>query len=76
MDVKLYTTPTCTYCYMAKQYLNQKGIPFTEHDVSVDRAAAQEMVSKTGQMAVPVIIVNGQTVIGFNRPLLDDLLAN
>jgi glutaredoxin 3 len=60
---------------MVKEYLSQKGVPFEEHDVSQDKRAAEEMVSKTGQMGVPVIIVDGQIVVGFNRPRLDEILS-
>jgi glutaredoxin 3 len=59
---------------MVKEYLSQKGIQFEEHDVSRDQRAAEDMVNKTGQMGVPVIIVDGQIVVGFNRPRLDELL--
>jgi glutaredoxin 3 len=59
---------------MVKEYLSQKGVPFEEYDVSRDQRAAEDMVNKTGQMGVPVIIVDGQVVIGFNRPRLDDIL--
>ncbi len=61
---------------MVKEYLSQKGIPFNEHDVSRDQKAAEEMVNKTGQMGVPVIIIDGQIVIGFNRPRLDEILSS
>ena len=47
---------------------------YTEHDVSIDRHAADEMVDLTGQMGVPVIVVDGEAVIGFNRPRLGELL--
>jgi glutaredoxin 3 len=59
---------------MVKEYLSQKGVPFVEYDVSRDRKAAQEMVNKTGQMGVPVTILDGQIVVGFNRARLDDIL--
>lgn len=75
MDVKVYTTPTCGYCHQVKDYLHQRGVSFTEYDVSRDRNAAQEIVDRTGQMGVPVIIVDGETVIGFDRPHLDALLS-
>jgi glutaredoxin-like YruB-family protein len=75
MEVKVYSTPTCGYCRMAKQYLTDKGVDFKEYDVSVDSAAAGEMVNLTGQMGVPVITVDNEVVIGFNRPLLDKLLS-
>lgn len=74
MNVEVYTTPTCGYCHQAKEYLRQRGIPFVEHDVSRDRAAASEMVQRTGQMGVPVIVIDGETVVGFDRPRLDLLL--
>lgn len=74
MDVKIYSTPTCGYCHQAKQYLKDKGISFTEYDVSVDQAAAREMMQLTGQMGVPVIVVDGQSIIGFDRARLEILL--
>lgn len=76
MDVKVYSTPTCGYCHMAKKYLQEKGVAFKEYDVSVDAEAAREMVNLTGQMGVPVITVNSEVIIGFNRPMLDELLSN
>jgi len=74
MNVVIYTTPTCGYCHQAKRFLNERGIPFAEYDVSRDRAAAQKMVDLTGQMGVPVITVDGEVVIGFDRPRLEQLL--
>jgi glutaredoxin 3 len=75
MDVKIYTTPTCGYCHQAKDFLSQLGVSYIEHDVSRDRAAAEEMVRLTGQMGVPVIVVNGEAVIGFNRARLQELVS-
>ncbi len=75
MDVKVYTTPTCGYCQQLKAYLRERGVPFEEKDVSRDRAAAQEMVDLTGQMGVPVAVIGGETVIGFDRPRIEALLA-
>lgn len=75
MNVTLYTTPTCGYCRQLKAYLRQRGVPFIEHDVSRDRQAAIEMVRLSGQQGVPVAVINGQVVVGFNRPLIDRLLA-
>ncbi|MFH1087869.1 MAG: glutaredoxin domain-containing protein [Chloroflexota bacterium] len=60
---------------MVKEFLSQQGVPFEERDVSVDRAAAQELQSRTGRMAVPVILADGQTVIGFDRPKLEQALS-
>jgi len=58
-----------------KQFLSQRGIEFTERDVSVDRAAAMEMTQKTGQMGVPVTMIDDQVVVGFDRARLEQLLA-
>ena len=74
MDITIYTTPTCGYCHQAKTYLSQRGIRFAEYDVSRDRAAADEMMRLTGQMGVPVIVVEGQVIIGFDRDRLEYLL--
>lgn len=75
MDIKIYTTPTCGYCHMAKKYLSERGIPYTEYDVSRDRQAADEMVNLTGQMGVPVIVVDGQAIVGFDRQRLEQLIV-
>ena len=75
MNVVVYTTPTCGYCHQVKAFLSQKGVKYTEHDVSVDKVAAEEMVRKTGQMGVPVITVDNQVVVGFDRARLEQLLA-
>jgi glutaredoxin-like YruB-family protein len=73
--VKIYTTPACPFCVMAKQYLKEKGIEFEEIDVSKDEMAAKEMVEKSGQMGVPVIEIDGQIVIGFDKEKIDELLG-
>ena len=75
MDIKIYTTPTCGYCHQAKRFLSERRVKFTEHDVSRDPEAADEMVRLTGHMGVPVIMVDGQVVIGFDRARLEHLLA-
>ena len=73
--VVIYTTHTCPWCHRAKDYLSRKGISFTEHNVAEDRQAAKEMVDKSKQMGVPVIIVDDEVVVGFNQSKLDGLLA-
>jgi glutaredoxin 3 len=75
MSVVVYTTPTCGYCHQLKAYLHQRGVPFTEHDVSRDQAAAAEMVRLSGQQGVPVSLIDDNVVVGFNRPVIDQLLA-
>lgn len=75
MDVKIYTTPTWGYCYQAKSFLGQLGVPFKEIDVSIDSAAAEEMVKLTGQMGVPVIVIDGQAIVGFDRNRIQELVS-
>ena len=75
MSVVVYTTPTCGFCHQVKAYLNQRGVPFAEYDVSRDRQAAAEMVRLSGQRGVPVVLIDGQVVVGFNQALIDQLLA-
>ncbi len=74
MEIKIYSTPTCTYCKMAKSYFQQKNVTYTEIDVSKDQAKAQEMVQKSGQMGVPVIDINGKIIVGFNKAEIDKAL--
>lgn len=75
MSVKIYTTPTCGYCHQAKAFLCERGVRFTEYDVSIDQSAANEMVRLSGQMGVPVIVVDSEVIVGFNRVRLEQLLA-
>jgi len=72
--VKIYSTPTCHYCVTLKNFLKEKGIEFKEIDVSSDSAAAEEMISKSGQMGVPVSDIDGQIVVGFDREKICQLL--
>ncbi|MGI6466994.1 MAG: glutaredoxin family protein [Sphaerochaetaceae bacterium] len=74
MAVTLYTTPTCGFCRMAKSYLQENKIPFTEHNVASNSAKAQEMVRKSGQMGVPVLDVNGKIIVGFDRAAIERAL--
>ncbi len=73
--VVMYSTPTCPYCKRVKDYLTRKGIPYIEHNVATDRSAAKEMVKKSGQLGVPVILIDDEVLIGFNQTQLDRLLA-
>jgi len=74
MSVKVYSTPTCPWCTMAKKYLESKNIAFDDVDVSKDRNAAAEMVTKSGQRGVPVLDINGNIIVGFDRDRIDSLL--
>ena len=66
-NVTIYTTATCPYCKMAKEYMQEKGIEYSEVDVSTDQEAAAKMVEKSGQMGVPVIDVDGKIIVGFDK---------
>jgi len=68
----IYSTPTCGYCKMAKEYLKSKNVPFTEVDVSLDRAKQEEMIKKSGQFGVPVIDVDGKIIVGYDKRKLDE----
>jgi glutaredoxin-like YruB-family protein len=73
--VKVFSTPTCPYCHQAKEYLKEHNIKYEDIDVSKDQAAANEMIEKSGQMGVPVIIIDNKTVIvGFDRDALKKAL--
>ncbi|MBP9749364.1 MAG: glutathione S-transferase N-terminal domain-containing protein [Candidatus Pacebacteria bacterium] len=74
-QVVIYSTPTCHFCHMAKDYLKEKGVLFTEHDVASDLDKRQEMMEKSGQMGVPVIMIGDQMLIGFDKPRIDQLLG-
>lgn len=73
--ITIYSTPTCAYCKMAKEYLASKNIPFTDIDVSVDQKKAEEMIAKSGQFGVPVIDVDGKLIVGFDKRKLDEYLG-
>ncbi|MEK7154035.1 MAG: Uxx-star family glutaredoxin-like (seleno)protein [Patescibacteria group bacterium] len=72
--VEIYSTPGCAYCKMAKEYFKQRNVSYTEHDVLKDVAKQQEMIAKTHQYGVPVIIINGKIILGFDRAKIDKLL--
>lgn len=74
-EVKVYTTPTCPWCMRVKQFLDERNIPYEEYNVAEDAARAEEMIQKSGQMGVPVIEVDGEIVVGFDRPRLEELLG-
>ena len=75
MQAKVYSTSTCPYCKLAKEYLSSKGIPYEDIDVSNDQEKAKEIVNISGQMGVPVIVINGEVVIGFDKGKIDSLLS-
>ncbi len=74
-SIKIYSTPNCGYCHMAKEYFKKHGLNYEEYDVFRDVAKRQEMVQTTGQLGVPVIKIDGQIIIGFNRAKINELLG-
>jgi glutaredoxin-like YruB-family protein len=74
-EVIVYTTPTCPWCQAVKRYLEERGIPYEEVDVSTDMEAAMEMIAKSGQQGVPVVEIDGEIVVGFDRERIDALLG-
>ena len=73
--IKIYSTPTCHFCHMAKDYFTSKGIAYEDFDVSADLEKRKEMIDKSGQMGVPVILVKDQVIVGFNKPKIMDILG-
>lgn len=74
-NVTIYTTPTCAFCHAAKEFFREHNVEFTEHDVAGDEQKRNEMIQKSGQLGVPVIDIDGQLVVGFNRNKLAELLG-
>lgn len=72
--VIVYSTPTCIYCQMLKDWLKKNNIPFTGHDLSQDAERREEVIKKTGQMGVPVIEIDDEIIIGFDKKRLSELL--
>jgi glutaredoxin 3 len=70
----VFSTPTCGWCRKLKSYLKENGFRFRDVDVSKDPKAAQDIVRKTGQMGVPVTLINNRPVLGFNKQEIDRLL--
>ena len=74
-SVKVYSTPTCPWCIRAKQFLKENNIEFQNLDVSSDKLAADQMMAKTGQMGVPVLDIDGEFIIGFDKDKIKQSLG-
>lgn len=72
--VIIYSTPSCVYCKIAKQYFKDNNVEYTEYNVMTDIAKREEMFKKTGQMGVPVIDIDGKIVIGFDEERIQSYL--
>ena len=66
-SIKIYSTPTCVYCKMAKEYFKKNNFPYSELNVAEDDAAREEMIQKSGQLGVPVIDIDGKIFVGFDQ---------
>ena len=74
-NVTIYSTPTCHFCHMAKDYFKENNIAYTEYDVASNLEKRKEMVEKSGQMGVPVIVIGDEVTVGFDKPRIVGLLA-
>lgn len=74
-NVTIYSTPTCHFCHMAKDFFKEKNVAYTEYDVAGNLEKRKEMVEKSGQMGVPVIVIGDELIVGFNKPKIAQLLG-
>lgn len=74
-NVKIYSAPWCPWCRREKEWLKSKGVTFEEIDVDADRKAAEDMIRKSGQTGIPVTDIEGEIIVGFDRPRLAKLLG-
>lgn len=75
MKITIYTTPTCVFCKMTKSFFKDNNVAYEEKDVAVDAKARDEMIEKSGQLGVPVINIDGQIVVGFDKDKLSQLIG-
>lgn len=75
MTIKIYSTPACGYCKMAKEFLTSHNIQFTDVNVAADPAEREAMVEKSGQLGVPVFDIDGQIIVGYNESLLSKVVG-
>ena len=73
--VTIYSTPSCHFCHMAKEFFKEKNISYEEFNVAADQEKRAEMVDMTGQLGVPVIRIENDVIIGFNKPKIAQLLG-
>lgn len=73
--ITIYSTPTCHFCQMTKDFLKEKGIAYTDFDVAHDLEKRQEMIQKSGQMGVPVIFIGDEMIIGFDKERIASTLG-
>ena len=73
-NIIVYSTKTCPYCVLLKNWLDENKIEYEYNDVGTDQAKAKEMIDKTGQMGVPVIDIAGKVIVGFNKMAIESAL--
>lgn len=73
--VAIYSTPNCTYCKATKDFFGENNVAYEEYNVAEDMARRQEMIERSGQMGVPVIMIDNNIIVGFNKPKLAELLG-
>ena len=74
-NITIYSTPTCHFCQMAKDFFKEKNVEFTDYDVSTDLEKRKEMIEKSGQMGVPVIFIDEDMTIGFDKDKISGALG-
>jgi len=74
-NITIYSTPSCHFCHMAKDFFKENNIAFTDFDVAADGEKRAELIEKSGQMGVPVIFIDDEMIIGFNKPKIVELLG-
>jgi Glutaredoxin-like protein, YruB-family len=74
-NITIYSTPTCHFCQMTKEFLTEHNVPYTEHNVASDLEKRQEMIEKSGQMGVPVITIGDDLIVGFDKEKLSALVG-
>lgn len=73
--ITIYSTPTCHFCHAAKDFFTSKGIVYEDFNVSADLDKRKEMIEKSGQMGVPVILIGDEMIVGFNKPKVMEILG-
>jgi len=74
-NVTVYSTPTCHFCRLAKDFFKANNVAYTEYDVASNLEKRKEMIEKSGQMGVPVIIIDNELIVGFDKPQISKMLG-
>ncbi|MFB6203963.1 MAG: glutaredoxin family protein [Candidatus Nanohaloarchaea archaeon] len=73
-EIEVFTTPTCPYCTKVKNWLEENGYDYTEHNVAEDREKAKKMIEKTGQRGVPQVFVGEETIVGYQPDRIEQAI--